>query len=115
MVRNHMDHVWAYVERLRVGQVSAAEPGAIFLGAEESDGFQELIGFRMPGMTSVGLAVFSFRSQGLPGVAYARESLASYLSSPPMPPRTGPFSAPTGSGWVRSTVAPTTDPSVPTP
>ena len=92
-----MDHGWAHVERLRAGQVAAGEPSAVFLGAEDGDSFQELIGFRMPGMASVELAVFSFQKHGLPGVAYARESLAGYLSSPPMPPRTGPFAAPTGS------------------
>jgi hypothetical protein len=92
-----MDHVWAHVERLRSGQVAAAEPGVVFLGAQASDSFQELVGFRMPGMTSVDLCVFSFQSHGLPGVAYARESLASYLNNPPMPPRSGPFAAPTGS------------------
>jgi hypothetical protein len=97
MVRIHMEHVWAHVQRLHDGQVTAATPGSVFLGAEDTDSFQELIAFRMAGMRSVGLGVLSFRSHGLPGVAYPRESLASYLNSPPMPPRAGPFAAPTGS------------------
>jgi hypothetical protein len=92
-----MDHVWAHVERLRSGQVAAAEPSVVYLGAETSESFQELIAFRMPGMTSVELCVFSFQSHGLPGVAYARESIASYLNNPPIMPRSGPFAAPTGS------------------
>ena len=110
MVRSHMDHVWAHVERLRAGQISGAEPGSTFLGAEDADSFQELIGFRMPGMTSVGLAVFAFKSHGLRGVDYARESLASYLGNPPMPPRTGPFAAPPGSIAV---LLPRADESIP--
>ena len=97
MVRIHMDHVWAHVERLRLGQVTTGELGAVFLGAEEGDSFQELIAFRMPGIAGVGLAIFEFKSHGLRGVAYARESLASYLNSPPVPPSSGPFMAPTGS------------------
>jgi hypothetical protein len=110
VVRLHMDHVWAHVERLRSGQIAVPEPGAVFLGAEDGESFQELIAFRMAGMTSVGLAVFSFRSHGLPGVPHARESLASYLSNPPMPPRSGPFAAPTGSIGV---LLPRTDESIP--
>ena len=97
MVRIHMDHVWAHIERLRLGQITTGEPGAVFLGAEEGDSFQELIAFRMPGIAGVGLAIFEFKSHGLRGVAYARESLASYLNSPPVPPSSGPFMAPTGS------------------
>jgi hypothetical protein len=87
-----------------------AEPGAVFLGAEDGDSFQELIAFRMAGMNSVELAVFSFQTYALPGVPHARESLATYLSNPPMPPRSGPFAAPTGSIGV---ILPRTDESIP--
>ena len=90
----HMNHVRALLARVRDGHNAEGDPDGIFLGAEDGEFFQELVGFRLAGMRSTVLAVLRFQKHGLPGIPFARESLAGYLARPPAAPRTGPFAAP---------------------
>ena len=91
-----MNHVHALMERVRNGHSAEGDPDEIFLGADDGEFFQELVGFRLEGMRSVVLAVLRFQKHGLPGIQFARESLAGYLSRPPAAPQSGPFAAPAG-------------------
>lgn len=59
-----------------------ADPEAVFLGHREGDFFWELIGMRLSGHPAPILGAVRFRRHDFPGVAFARESLASYLSHP---------------------------------
>jgi hypothetical protein len=79
----HLEHLRAHLERIRAGQVAAVDPERVFLGAHDGEFFQELVAFVMYGMPTVMLAALRFRSHGLPGVSYSRESLAAYLTHPP--------------------------------
>lgn len=85
MSRHHFEHVRAHLDRVRYGHMVTPEPEAVFLGREEEDHFWELIGLRLTGCPVVVLAAFRFRRLELPGIPYARESLASYLSDLPTP------------------------------
>jgi len=96
MSQLHTDHLRAHVARVGEGCVAVGDPEGVFLGAEDGEFFQELVGFRLAGMSSAILAALRFQSHGLPGVPYARESLASYLTRPPRAPLSGPFAAPAG-------------------
>ena len=92
----HMNHVRALLARVRDGHSAESHPEGIFLGADDGEFFQELVGFRLAGMRSSVLAVLRFQKHGLPGIQFARESLAGYLARPPAAPQSGPFAAPAG-------------------
>ena len=96
MSQLHMDHLRAHLARVREGHVAAGEPEKVYLGADDGEFFEELIGMRLGGMGSVILAALRFQDRGLPGIPNGRESLASYLTRPPRPPQSGPFAAPAG-------------------
>jgi hypothetical protein len=88
MVRSHLRHVVEHIERVRSGHTITPNPGAVYLGGEDGDHFWELVGLRLTGVPTVVLAAMRFRRHDLPGIDHARESLASYLSSPPSPRHT---------------------------
>lgn len=92
----HIEHMREHLARVRDGFIAVKDPGTVFLGADDGEVFQELVGFRLAGMATPLLAALPFQSHGLPGIPYARESLASYLENPPRPPLKGPFAAPRG-------------------
>jgi len=83
MSHPHTDHVQAHLERVRYGHLVDPSPDTVFLGAEEEDHFWELLGLRIAGCPVVVLALLRFQRLDLPGIPYARESLASYLSELP--------------------------------
>ncbi len=85
MVRSHLRHVVEHIERVRSGHTITPNPGAVYLGGDDGDHFWELVGLRLVGVPTVVLAAMRFRRHELPGIDHARESLASYLSSPPSP------------------------------
>lgn len=70
-------HVRSHLARLCDGQVAVDDPSTVFPGAGDGEFFQELVGLRMAGISGVLLAVLHFQSHGLPGIPWARESLAS--------------------------------------
>jgi len=88
MVRSHLRHVVEHIERVRSGHTITPNPGAVYLGGDDGDHFWELVGLRLVGVPTVVLAAMRFRRHDLPGIDHARESLASYLSSPPSPRHT---------------------------
>ena len=92
----HMNHVRALLARVRDGHSAESHPEGIFLGADDGEFLQELVGFRLAGMRSSVLAVLRFQKHGLPGIQFARESLAGYLARLPAAPQSGPFAAPAG-------------------
>lgn len=81
----HIEHVHAHLERVRYGHLVDPSPETVFLGAEEGDHFWELVGLRIAGCPVVVLALFRFQRLHLPGIPFARESLATYLSTLPAP------------------------------
>lgn len=85
MFNSHVDHVHAHFERVRYGHLVDPAPGVVYLGAEEDGHFWELVGLRLAGCPVVVLALFRFQHLDLPGIAYARESLSTYLSALPTP------------------------------
>ena len=91
-----MNHVRALLTRVRDGHSAESHPDGIFLGADDREFFQELVGFRLAGMRSAVLAALRFQKHGLPGIQFARESLAGYLARPPAAPQSGPFAAAAG-------------------
>lgn len=96
MSQLHLEHAREHLERVRAGYIVADDPGRVFLGADDGEVFQELVGLRLAGLRTPVLVVFRFQGHGLPGIPHARESLASYLESPPRAPQSGPFAAPAG-------------------
>ncbi|MBW3533914.1 MAG: hypothetical protein KY453_01640 [Gemmatimonadetes bacterium] len=92
----HIEHMREHLARVRDGFIAVKDAETVFLGADDGEVFQELVGFRLEGMATPVLAALPFQSHGLPGIPYARESLASYLENPPRPPLKGPFGAPRG-------------------
>jgi hypothetical protein len=82
---SHIDHIQAHLERVRYGHLIDPDPETIYLGAEEDGFFWELVGLRLAGCPVVVLALLRFQHLHLPGIAYARESLATYLSTLPSP------------------------------
>jgi hypothetical protein len=96
MSQLHMDHLRAHLARVREGHTAVGVPQSVYLGADDGEFFEELIGIRLDGMGSAILAALRFQDHGLPGIPNARESLASYLTKPPRAPQSGPFAAPAG-------------------
>ncbi len=85
MFHSHIEHIHAHLERVRYGHLVDPPVDSVYLGAEEGDHFWELVGMRLSGCPMVILALVRFHRLDLPGIAYARESLASYLSKLPKP------------------------------
>ncbi len=85
MSRPHFEHVRTHLDRVRYGHMVIPDPETVYLGRDEGDHFWELIGLRLTGCPVVVLAAFRFQHLDLPGIAYARESLATYLSALPTP------------------------------
>ena len=85
MSRHHYEHVRAHLDRVRYGHMIIPEPESVYLGRLEGSHFWELIGLRLTGVPVVVLAAFRFQRLDLPGIPWARESLATYLSSLPTP------------------------------
>ena len=85
MSRYHFEHVRAHLDRVRYGHLVTPEPESVYLGGEEEGHFWELVGLRLTGCPVVVLAALRFQRLELPGIPYARESLASYLSELPAP------------------------------
>jgi len=85
MYHSHIDHVRAHLERVRYGHLVDPAPEKVYLGAEEENHFWELIGLRLAGCPVLVLALLRFQRLDLPGIAYARESLGTYLSTLPTP------------------------------
>lgn len=85
MYHSHIEHVQAHLDRVRHGHLVDPTPEDVYLGTEEDDHFWELVGFRLAGCPVVVLALVRFQHLRLPGIAYARESLATYLSTLPSP------------------------------
>ena len=83
MFSPHVQHVHAHLERVRYGHLMDPEPETVYLGAEEDGYFWELVGLRLAGCPVVVLALLRFQKLELPGIAYARESLSTYLSTLP--------------------------------
>ena len=81
----HVRHVRAHLERLAGGEGPAPDPKAVFLGPDEGSHFWEVVGFRIRGVPTVVLGALRFQRQDLPDREHARESLGTYLSSPPPP------------------------------
>ena len=75
-------HVRSHLERLRKGEANLADPEKWFLGHEEGDHFWELVGIRLPQSPAPLVVALRFRRHDFPGESHARESLASYLSTP---------------------------------
>src|SRR5687767_10321138 len=96
MSQLHLDHLRAHMARVREGQVAGGDPESTFLGAQDAEGFEELIGLRLSGMPSAVLTCIKFQPQALPGIQHARESLSSWLTNPPQANPTGRFAAPPG-------------------
>lgn len=96
MSQQHLEHIREHLTRVRDGFIAIEDPDAVFMGADDGEVFQELVGFRLAGMGAPVLAALRFQAHGLPGIAHARESLSSYLENPPRTPLTAPFSAPAG-------------------
>lgn len=85
MYLSHIEHVRAHLERVRLGHLMDPTPEDVYLGAEEGDHFWELVGLRLAGCPVLVLALLRFQQLYLPGISYARESLATYLSTLPSP------------------------------
>ncbi len=85
MFHSHIDHIHAHLERVRYGHLVDPPPETVYLGAEEDGRFWELVGLRFAGCPMIVLALLRFQMLDLPGIAYARESLATYLSTLPSP------------------------------
>jgi hypothetical protein len=88
MVKSHLRHVVEHLERVRSGHTVTPNPDAVYLGGEEGEYFWELVGMRLVGCPVVVLAALRFRRHDLPGIDFARESLATYLFPPPAPRNT---------------------------
>ena len=82
LLGKHLAHIREHLGRLRDGHANVHDPERMFLGHEEGEHFWELIGVCLTGHTSPILGVTRFRRHNFPGEAYARESLATYLSNP---------------------------------
>lgn len=67
---------------MRKGEATVMDPEKVFMGHQDGDHFWELIGLRLPESPAPLLAALRFRKHDSPGETYARESLASYLSTP---------------------------------
>jgi hypothetical protein len=85
MFNFHVDHVQTHIERVRYGHLVDPSPESVYLGAEDDGHFWELVGLRLAGCPVVVLALLRFQRRELPGIAYARESLSTYLSALPLP------------------------------
>jgi hypothetical protein len=85
MFNSHIDHVQAHIERVRYGHLTDPSPESVYLGAADDGHFWELVGLRLAGCPVVVLALLRFQRRELPGIAYARESLSTYLSALPLP------------------------------
>jgi hypothetical protein len=79
----HLTHARQHLERIRQGVTALGDPKRVYLGHEHGDFFWELIGFRLVGHPSLIFGAVPFRRRDLPGIEYGRESLATYLSTPP--------------------------------
>lgn len=85
MATSHVEHVREHLDRVRKAHTTTPNPEGVYLGWDEGDFFWELVGLRMRGCPVLLLSVLRFQRHYLPGITHARESLASYLSSPPAP------------------------------
>lgn len=85
MKHPHFAHVREHLERVRDGYSFIPDPESIYLGRQEDDHFWELVGLRLQGCPVIVLAALQFKRQERMGVADARESLATYLTSNPDP------------------------------
>lgn len=92
----HVQHVHEHLRRLEEGLVAVPDPRKIYLGSSDEHQLREVVGFRMLGNPRLVLAALTFRRLHLPGEEYARESLGTYLSSPPGPSPTDPGSGSRG-------------------
>ena len=82
VVNKHLAHIRTHLARIREGHANVHDPDNMFLGEDQVDHFWELIGICIRGHASPILGAVRFRRHDFPGEAYARESLASYLSAP---------------------------------
>lgn len=85
MFHPHIEHVREHLDRVRYGHLVDPPPETVYLGAEEDDHFWEMVGLRIAGCPVVVLALLRFQRLDLPAIPWARESLATYLSSLPAP------------------------------
>ncbi len=81
-LNKHIQHIKQHFARLAQGYATVSDPEAVFLGHQEGAFFWELIGMRLSGHPAPILGAVRFRRHDFPGVAFARESLAAYLSHP---------------------------------
>ena len=81
-LNNHIRHIKEHFARLRQGYSTVSDPEAVFLGHQDGEFFWELIGMRLSGHPAPILGAVRFRRHDFPGVAFARESLAAYLTRP---------------------------------
>jgi hypothetical protein len=81
----HITHVHEHLERLASGISITLDEEQIYLGSKDETHFWELVGLRVRGLNTVMLAALRFYRHDHPGEPFARESLATYLSSPPAP------------------------------
>lgn len=81
----HATHIHEHLERLASGISITMDEEQVFLGTTDETHFWELVGLRLTGVPTVVLAALRFYRHQHPGEPYARESLATYLSSPPAP------------------------------
>jgi len=81
-LNKHIQHIKEHFARLRQGYATVSDPESVFLGHQEGDFFWELIGMRLSGHPAPILGAVRFRGHDFPGVSFARESLAAYLSHP---------------------------------
>ena len=85
MKQPHFAHVREHLERVRDGYSFIPDPESIYLGRQDDQYFWELVGLRLQGCPVVVLAALRFKRQERMGIADARESLATYLSTNPDP------------------------------
>lgn len=81
----HVRHLLEHLERLGQGVLAVPDPERVYLGSSAEEHLWEIVGFRLTGHPRLVLAALKFRRLHLPGEAFGRESLKSYLSSPPTP------------------------------
>jgi hypothetical protein len=77
----------SYVERLLGGALGSDGNSefSYITRAEGKPGFWELVAFRVPGLGRAAVGALHFLSQSEDPLAFARRSLAHYLTSPPQP------------------------------
>ncbi len=77
----------AYLERLLDGAVRRASAGEFLYitRTEGRPGFWELLAFKIPGLERAVVGAVHFQSQSDDPIAFARRSLAHFLTTPPQP------------------------------